>query len=737
MSRRKAKQLRWVLVASEAVPYGGRDETALAAGELAARLHDRGWDVELVLPDGPGPRASELAKGHARREALAVELGGETLRGDLWRCAGREDLPVSIAACDALLAAGAAEDPAQLDRRLGFLARAALEVARRGERPADVLHLFGPRAALAAAFLDASAPAELSSTRVVFSFVDLEDDVLLERAAVERLGLPPGLLQPQLAEHHGRLSLLKTGLVFADVLVAASPRYAREAATPAAGHGFEALLAERGDNLAGIVSGVDESWDPSRDPELVAGFTAERLTSRARCRAALQAELGLGKSARAPVCAFVGALRRARGFDLLLAALPDLLAAGAQIVIAGGGEPALEQQALETAREHPLQVAVAIGADESLERRIVAGADLFLAPYRSAPSALGVARALRYGALPVALASGGLADLVKPLREREAEPIGATANGVLFRTASAAALVRAVAKASALLRDAKATAALRRSAMEAPLGWAGPVRRYEDLVGGLAKRAPRRVAIPAPVPPAEAPAPPAAEPYIDWGPPLPERYGEDALALLVQGPRSVYAYWELSPEKYARAGGAPTLGLRVAGGRQLASGLGDFGEYWFDAEPGARLAVELLDAAGRILLRSAPAETPRDTPSPLSAVREVSRDRRRRGELAVVAAEPVPQPLYHYAADGPVTRFGPSAWQELAARPLPIEGSPASAASPEAAQAVGRDTAPVPAAPPAGAPAAGPPATLGGSSPGAAAPGPQGSSDLAARRDTP
>jgi starch synthase len=709
VSRRNARRLRWVLVAPEAAPYGGRDELALAAGELAGRLHDRGWEVELVLPDGPGPRASELARGHARREALAIDLGGETLRGDLWRC-------------EELFAPGAADEPAQLDRRLGFLARAALEAARRGERPADVLHLFGPRAALAAALLDASPPPELASTRCVFSFVDLEDDVLLERAAVDRLGLPPGLLQPQLAEHHGRLSLLKTGLVFADALVAASPRYAREAATPAAGHGFEALLAERGDDLVGIASGVDSSWDPARDPELAAAFTPERLASRARCRAALQAELGLGKSARSPVCAFVAELSGRRGFDLLLDALPDLLAAGAQIVVAGRGEPALEQRALQAAREHPLHVAAVLGEDEGLERRILAGADLFLAPYRSAPSALGVARAMRYGALPVAHAVGALSDLVKPARERGAEAGGGVASGFLFRTASVAALARAVGKAAAALRDVKTAAGLRRAAMETPLGWAGAVRRYEDLVGGLAKREPRRVAIPAPPPPPEAPAPPAAEPYIDWGPPLPERYGEDALALLVQGPRSVYAYWELAPERYARAGGAPTLGLRVEGGRQIASGLGDFGEYWFDAEPGARLAVELVDAAGRVLLRSAPAETPRDTPSPLSAVREVSRDRRRRGEIASAAAEPVPQPLYHYAADGPVTRFGPNAWQELAAHPAPAEGPAGGLA----------------AAPPRGAPAAGTAGTssaLGGSSSGGVAPA--GSSDVAARRDAP
>jgi starch synthase len=731
--RNRKKSLRWVLVSPEAAPYGGRSELALSAGALAARLHDRGWDVELVIADGPGPRGSDLVRGHARREPLVAELGGETFRGDLWRCTGQEDLPVTVVTCEALFAAPRADDPALDEARLGFLAKAAIEIARRGSRPADVLHLFGARTALAAAFLDAGPPG-LEATRVVFSFVDLQDDVLLDRLAADRLGLPPGVLQPQLAEHHGRLSLLKTGLVFADALVAASPRYAREASAAAAGHGFEALLAERAGELSGIASGLEESWDPTRDSDLAAAFSPEKLGGRARCRAALQAELGLGKSARSPVAAFVGELSRERGFDLVISALPELRAAGAQLVIAGRGEAILEQQALQAAREHPLHVAAVLDVDEGLERRILAGADLYLAPHRSAPSALGTARALRYGALPVAHAVGALADLVKPARDKEGE-VAAGANGFVFRTASVPALVRAVTRAAAVLADPKATAALRGAAMETPVGWAGAVRRYEELVNGLGKREARRLVIPAPAPaPEVTSAPPApGEPYIDWGPALAERYGEDALALLVQGPRSVYAYWEVSPSSYARAGGGP-LELRVAGGASLAGGLNDFGEYWFEAEPGSRLAVELVDSTGRVLLRSAPAETPREGPSEATAVREVARDRRRRGEIAIEPSPPVPQPLYHFAADGPVSRFGPNAWQERAARPAE---SPAGVTS---APAAAPRPAPIQAKPPAAAAPADPPHAVelrGGSSPAGGAPPTvaPGSSELQVRRD--
>jgi hypothetical protein len=74
------------------------------------------------------------------------------------------------------------------------------------------------------------------------------------------------------------------------------------------------------------------------------------------------------------------------------------------------------------------------------------------------------------------------------------------------------------------------------------------------------------------------------------------------------GPRSVYAYWEVSP--------IPTRAWRR--GARLASPAGGSsppasatGEYWLEADPGARLSVERRTRAAASA-RSAPAETPRE-----------------------------------------------------------------------------------------------------------------------------
>jgi hypothetical protein len=120
----------------------------------------------------------------------------------------------------------------------------------------------------------------------------------------------------------------------------------------------------------------------------------------------------------------------------------------------------------------------------------------------------------------------------------------------------------------------------------------------------------------------------------------------------------------------------------------------------------------------------------------------VARDRRQRGEIAVPQGEPVPQPLYHFAADGPVSRFGPSAWQERAAHPTAAAKPIGPVASP--AERIATKPAAAPPAPPApraeasaiaaSRPAADPAGSsdLAARQPAADSPG---SSDLAARRD--
>ena len=74
-------------------------------------------------------------------------------------------------------------------------------------------------------------------------------------------------------EHHGRLNLLKAGITSADKVTTVSPTYAQEICTPTGGCSLEGALAARGDDLSGVLNGIDpEDWNPAADPHLPANY---------------------------------------------------------------------------------------------------------------------------------------------------------------------------------------------------------------------------------------------------------------------------------------------------------------------------------------------------------------------------------------------------------------------------------------------------------------------------------
>ena len=67
-------------------------------------------------------------------------------------------------------------------------------------------------------------------------------------------------------------------------------------------------------------------------------FSRAALDQREANRAALQTRLGLAPDANAPLFGVVSRLTSQKGLDLLLAALPELVAGGGQLALLGAGE---------------------------------------------------------------------------------------------------------------------------------------------------------------------------------------------------------------------------------------------------------------------------------------------------------------------------------------------------------------------------------------------------------------
>lgn len=357
--------------------------------------------------------------------------------------------------------------------RFGALSKAAALLAARWQ--ADVVHGNDWPAGPCALYLE--------RTPFVFTVHNLAFQGNFDASWVARLGLPPRCLTMEGAEFHGRLSFLKAGLAYAGAITTVSPRYAREVQTGEFGCGMDGLLRHRAAALTGILNGIDmEAWNPERDPFIAVPYGSDALEKKALNKKALQEELGLEPRAEVPLLGMVSRLTHQKGSDLVAEVAGSLVGLPAQLAVLGSGAREHEERFTQLARSFPGRIAARIGFDEGLAHRIEAGADLFLMPSRFEPCGLNQMYSQRYGTLPVARATGGLADTIAD---------GET--GFLFGPAEAPALVAAVRRATALWRDQTRRLALQRAGMRRDFGWAGPARRYAELYARLAMDGPAAV----------------------------------------------------------------------------------------------------------------------------------------------------------------------------------------------------------------------------------------------------
>jgi starch synthase len=236
--------------------------------------------------------------------------------------------------------------------------------------------------------------------------------------------------------------------------------------------------------LSGILNGVDRSvWDPATDRAIEQNYDEEKLSLKAANKAALQRQFGLAAQADALLFGIVSRLTEQKGLHLVLAALPELLERGGQLVVLGSGDTELELAFRTAAHRHPHSVAVRIGHDEALSHRVFAGADVTLVPSRFEPCGLTQMYALAYGTLPLVHRVGGLADTVVDVAlENLAD---GTATGFVFERFDAAAYGAALRRAFALHGRRLEWQRVQRTAMSQRFDWSAAAARYVALYRSL------------------------------------------------------------------------------------------------------------------------------------------------------------------------------------------------------------------------------------------------------------
>ena len=461
--------MRVLLASSEVHPYSKTGGLADMVGALGRSLARKGHQVVLVTPLFAGIRERFPAMEPVANR-FELPLGPGKVEGRAWRIRAAERFEVYFIEQESffnrasLYVLNGVDYPDNAARFI-FFSKAVVHLARQLDATPELVHAHDWQTGLVPLLVT-----HLRQTgewpqapRTCMTIHNLAYQGLFAPTLYPLSNLPWDYFNPSGLEFYGKMSCLKAGLSFADLITAVSPRYASEITTREYGCGLDGLLRHRQQALFGILNGVDYGeWNTTANPLLKHAYSTEDLSGKQANKLELQQEFGLPQDARIPLFGSIGRLVEQKGVDILLDALEEMLHSRMQMVLLGSGDPPFEQAFVKLGEKYPTQVAVRIGFDEGLSHRIEAGSDYFLMPSRFEPCGLNQMYSLRYGTIPIVRRTGGLDDTVIDVTENVEK-----ANGIKFGQYSARALAKAMRKALVLFEEAELLRRFRLNGMTA------------------------------------------------------------------------------------------------------------------------------------------------------------------------------------------------------------------------------------------------------------------------------
>ena len=446
------------MVASEYAPLAKTGGLADVVHGLTRDLASRGHDLEVILPRYDTLPSDGVPAPERCVSDLQVPFHDESVRCDvdLVETGGARCFLIDPKSTQRLFSRGTLYGERDDPERFAFFSRAALEFLYRTGRNPDVIHCHDWQTGLVPVLLfEQYERLGMTHPRVCYTLHNVAHQGITGEAVLRQVGLDPRrMMTPDRLLDHSypdAVNLMKGGIVYSNFVTTVSPRYAGEIQHTELGCGLQTVLETHASKFAGVLNGLDyEDWNPATDPLIAAPFSADNLDAKTENRDALRAQLGLADGAK-PVVAMVTRLDRQKGVDLIEHAIHFSLAAQAQVVLLGAAtEPQLHKRFVEIRDRlgDNSDCHLELRHDEHLAHRIYAGADMVVLPSAYEPCGLTQIIALRYGAVPIVRATGGLADTVFDANYSERDFFAR--NGYTFSDFTAAGLESAMRRAISL-----------------------------------------------------------------------------------------------------------------------------------------------------------------------------------------------------------------------------------------------------------------------------------------------
>lgn len=473
-----------LMITSEAVPFSKSGGLADVVGALPPALIEKGHDARIVVP----------------AYNMKIEDSGELVcKLDVPMLDGSEKVQIRMKkvrgviyyfVChkvfnDRIGIYGDTSFTPYSDNffRFALMSKAALQLCEAIEFKPDVLHCHDWTAGLVPYFLKVNRSQFFMGTQTMFTIHNLAYQGTFPRMDFLHANIRPD----ENLFSNGQVNMIRAALIYSDFITTVSPTYAKEIQTPEQGCGLDPILTKRHNKLKGIVNGIDiNEWNPEKDELIPYHFTAQKMAGKAKLKKEIQTQLGLPVRADVPLFAMISRLAAQKGFDTVLNCLECILnEQDVQFVIVGTGDAALENSLKDLAQKHE-NLSVNILFSNKVAHLVEAGSDFFLMPSRYEPCGLNQLYSLRYGTIPIAHRTGGLADTIIDVDKNPKE-----GTGLLFDDLTEYEIVNHVHRATELFKQKEGVDSIdkiRMRAMSQDFSWSASADEYINVYKKLTNR---------------------------------------------------------------------------------------------------------------------------------------------------------------------------------------------------------------------------------------------------------
>lgn len=482
-------KLKIIIAASEAVPFAKTGGLADVAGTLPKELESLGCDVSVILPYYQMVKKSRKTIKDTGKN-ITVSIGEKLVEGRIHTSKLGKNVTVYLIEKDEYfnrpdLYRTSDGDHIDNSERFIFYSKAVLEVAKTFNIKADVIHCNDWQTGLIPLLLKTKEQSNpfFENTVSLFTIHNLAYQGLFWHLDMPMTNLSWNVFTPEGIEFYGKINLMKSGIVFSDIINTVSKKYSKEIQTKEFGCRLEGILKKRSSDLYGILNGVDyDVWNPEKDKLIKTKYSHSNMKGKKTCREDLLKTFGLKDKKGTPIISMISRIADQKGFDLIAEKIDALMKLDLFFILLGTGDEKYNDLFRKISKKYPDKTGIKIDFNNKLAHKIEAGSDFFLMPSKYEPAGLNQLYSLKYGTIPIVRATGGLDDTIKSFSVKTKK-----GNGFKFAAYSSNSMLTKIKEAIKVYKT-KDMDKLISNAMKEDFSWNKSAKEYVKLYSKAIKK---------------------------------------------------------------------------------------------------------------------------------------------------------------------------------------------------------------------------------------------------------